>query len=161
MIEHKTESSILLCYVDHHDKAYAWAVRRKLETHPKTGAAQLVEIRETVQEITIPKYIEVEQPRPPKPLLFARLSEDQLLSYGVPPEWLNWEEYRDVRRLGRKTRLPEPQRALLRAIFDLVRSQLNERGLITYAGLFSRLSDQLKESKNRLLILPSWMKRRM
>ena len=33
---------------DHHDKAYDWAERRKLETHPKTGAAQLVEIRETV-----------------------------------------------------------------------------------------------------------------
>ena len=35
--------SLLLCYVDHHDKAYDWAERRKLETHPKTGAAQLVE----------------------------------------------------------------------------------------------------------------------
>jgi hypothetical protein len=32
---------------DHHDKAYDWAERRKLETHPTTGAAQLVEIRET------------------------------------------------------------------------------------------------------------------
>ena len=47
LIVHKTASSLLLCYVDHHDKAYAWAERRKLETHPKTGAAQLVEIRET------------------------------------------------------------------------------------------------------------------
>ena len=49
LIVHKTTSSLLLCYVDHHDKAYDWAERRKLETHPKTGAAQLVEIRETVQ----------------------------------------------------------------------------------------------------------------
>ena len=54
LIVHKTKASLLLCYVDHHDKAYDWAERRKLETHPKTGAAQLVEIRETVQEIAIP-----------------------------------------------------------------------------------------------------------
>ncbi len=93
LIVHKTEASLLLCYVDHHDKAYAWAERRKLETHPTTGAAQLVEIRETIQEIAIPKYVEVEMPAPPKPLLFARVSEDELLSYGVPAEWLN-----DVRR---------------------------------------------------------------
>lgn len=56
LIVHKTAGSLLLCYVDHHDKAYAWAERRKLETHPKTGAAQLVEIRETVQEILVPLY---------------------------------------------------------------------------------------------------------
>lgn len=51
LIVHKTSSSLLLCYVDHHDKAYDWAERRKLEAHPTTGAAQLVEIRETVQEM--------------------------------------------------------------------------------------------------------------
>src|SRR5690242_18494567 len=49
VIVHRTESSLLLCYVGHHDDAYRSAERRKLETHPKTGAAQLVEIRETVQ----------------------------------------------------------------------------------------------------------------
>ena len=59
LIVHKTETSLLLCYVEHHDDAYRWAERRKLETHPKTGAAQLVEIRETVQEIIVPTYVEV------------------------------------------------------------------------------------------------------
>src|SRR5438128_998398 len=58
LIVHKTNDSLLLCYVDHHDKAYQWAERRRLETHPKTGAAQLVEIRETVREIVIPTYID-------------------------------------------------------------------------------------------------------
>src|SRR6202167_3486814 len=57
LIVHKSESSLLLCYVDHHDKAYQWAERRKLETHPKTGAAQLVEIRETVREMVVQKYV--------------------------------------------------------------------------------------------------------
>ncbi|MFZ2655670.1 MAG: 3'-5' exonuclease [Victivallales bacterium] len=88
IIVHKTASSLLLCYVGHHDKAYDWAERRKLETHPKTGAAQLVEIRETVKEITVPKYIEVEKPAPEKYPLFAKIAEDVLLSYGVPSEWI-------------------------------------------------------------------------
>ena len=56
LIVHRTSESLLLCYVDHHDQAYAWAERRKLETHPTTGAAQLVELRERVQEIVVPAY---------------------------------------------------------------------------------------------------------
>ena len=93
LIVHKTDASVLLCYVDHHDPAYEWAEKRKLETHPTTGAAQLVEIRETVQEIAVPKYVEVEEPAAPKPLLFAGLSDDDLLAYGVPEDWL-----KDVRK---------------------------------------------------------------
>lgn len=96
LIVHRSESSLLLCYVDHHDKAYEWAERRKLETHPKTGAAQLIEIRETVQEIIVPVYVQSALPLPApaaKPtlaakLLFQCLADDDLLSYGVPPEWL-------------------------------------------------------------------------
>ena len=85
IIVHKTESNLLLCYVDHHEDAYDWAERRKIERHPKTGAAQLVEIRETVKEIAVPKYVDVEQP---KPSLFAGVEDDDLLTYGVPEEWL-------------------------------------------------------------------------
>jgi hypothetical protein len=93
LIVHKTSGSLLLCYVDHHDKAYVWAERRKLETHPKTGAAQLVEIRETVQEILVPVYVQTELPAPPKPALFANKPDEELLGYGVPTEWLD-----DVRK---------------------------------------------------------------
>lgn len=89
LIVHKTHGSLLLCYVDHHDKAYDWAERRKLETHPKTGAAQLVEIRETVQEILIPTYVEAPKPVPAKKPIFAKISDDELLNYGVPAEWMN------------------------------------------------------------------------
>lgn len=92
IIVHRTEASLLLCYVDHHDAAYHWAERRKLETHPKTGAAQLVEIRERVQEIVVPKLVGAEMATPgkatTKPLLFADRSDEELLRYGVPPEWL-------------------------------------------------------------------------
>jgi len=93
VIVHKTDDSILLCYVDHHDKAYAWAERRKLEVHPRTGAAQLVEVRERVEEIVVPIYVEEPRPSAPKPLLFARRTDEELLRYGVPAEWLD-----DVRR---------------------------------------------------------------
>ncbi|MCK4578820.1 MAG: UvrD-helicase domain-containing protein [Candidatus Marinimicrobia bacterium] len=89
LIVHRTDTSLLLCYVNHHDKAYAWAERRKLETHPKTGAAQLVEIRETVKEITIPVYVDAEKVETVKPLLFSHLSVDDLLEYGVPEEWVS------------------------------------------------------------------------
>ncbi|MFC1818247.1 3'-5' exonuclease [Thermodesulfobacteriota bacterium] len=85
IIVHKTSDSLLLCYVDHHDKAYQWAERRKLETHPHTGAAQLVEIRETVQEISIPIYVQTAEAKLP---LFEKITDDDLLSYGVPEEWL-------------------------------------------------------------------------
>lgn len=98
LIVHRTDTSLLLCYVDHHDKAYQWAEQRKLETHPKTGAAQLVEIRERVEEVVVPKYIEAKRPAPAKSLLFAHRSDDELLAYGVPPEWLA-----DVRRADEDT----------------------------------------------------------
>lgn len=89
LIVHRNQSSLLLCYVDHHDKAYSWAERRKLTIHPKTGAAQLVEIRETVKEIIIPVYTEEIKSEVEKPLLFAGIAEDTLLSYGVPTDWLS------------------------------------------------------------------------
>ena len=100
LIVHRSNSTLLLCYVDHHDKAYAWAERRKLETHPTTGAAQMVEIRERVQEVTIPVYTaeappsqkKTPTPKPspakPKPPVLAHVGRDSLLSYGVPEEWL-------------------------------------------------------------------------
>lgn len=100
LIVHRTEASLLLCYVDHHDDAYRWAERRKLETHPKTGAAQFVEIRETVQEIIVPTYVDVEQPAPPKARLFDCVADEALLSYGVPVEWLP-----DVREANEDTLL--------------------------------------------------------
>lgn len=93
LIVHRVQDSLMLCYVDHHDKAYDWAGRRRLETHPKTGAAQLVEIRETVLQIVVPVYVQTELALVPVPatsvkLLFAGRSDDELLGYGVPVEWL-------------------------------------------------------------------------
>ena len=88
IILHRSGENVVLCYVDSHDDAYRWAERRRLEIHSTTGAAQLVELREIVQEVVVPVYVEAEQTPPPKPAVFARITDDQLLGYGVPEEWL-------------------------------------------------------------------------
>lgn len=93
IIVHRTPGSLLLCYVDHHDRAYGWAERRKLETHPTTGAAQLVEIRETVREVVVPVHRQDAAAPTPQPALFNDLSDDELLAFGVPAAWLG-----DVKR---------------------------------------------------------------
>ena len=98
IIIHKTRDNFLICYVDHHDDAYKWAERRRIEAHPRTGAAQIVEVRERVEEITLPTYIspepEVRQAAdvPRKrflPPLFLQLTADDLLGVGVPSDWVN------------------------------------------------------------------------
>ena len=88
MIVHQTGNNLLLRYVDHHDNAYQWAERRKVDIHPKTGAAQLVEVRTTVQKITVPSYAASPQEASPKPSLFTGISDNDLLGFGVPAEWL-------------------------------------------------------------------------
>ena len=124
IIVHRTSSSFLICYVDHHDQAYRWAERRRLERHPRTGAAQLVEVREVVREVEAPRYAPAQwdavgEPveagpselstasngaeaetgleaapladpaeQAAKQLLFADKTDDELLSYGVPGDWL-------------------------------------------------------------------------
>jgi hypothetical protein len=97
IIIHRDGGSTLLCYVDHHDKAYAWAERRKVEVHPTTGAAQIVEIRELVIEIPVPVPVQVPEavepragdgtPVPPR-LLFTGRSPEELMRFGVPVEWI-------------------------------------------------------------------------
>ncbi len=92
LIVHKTQDSFLICYVAHHDDAYTWAERRRIETHPMTGAAQIVEVRERVQEIVVHKPVEVEEPVTPirvvLPPLFPGITDEELLTYGVPVDWL-------------------------------------------------------------------------
>ncbi len=58
----------------------------------------------------------------------------------------SWEDYRDVQRLGRKTRLTEKQRELLWSIFSRVRSALAEQGKSTEPGMFARLAAQVTEA---------------
>lgn len=120
LIVHRTKSSLLLVYVDHHDDAYSWAERRKIERHPTTGAMQLVEVRERIEEVEIVKPVEVPepalQPQAPKPTIFDNLRKFELMAFGVPEDWVN-----DVRKATEDTlfdiieHLPqEAQEALLK-----------------------------------------------
>lgn len=90
IIVHKTAGSFLLAYIGHHDDAYAWAERRRIEAHPRTGALQIVEVRERVEELPLsaPAGIPTTAPRPPAVPVFAALSADKLLGLGVPSDWL-------------------------------------------------------------------------
>lgn len=96
LIVHKTDDSLLVAYVDHHDNAYAWAERRRIEAHPRTGAVQIVEVRERVEDAAPPATFDFVFPDPAKgkeaeagaPSLFSSLDDDALLSVGVPPDWL-------------------------------------------------------------------------
>lgn len=89
LIVHKTAASILLCYVDHHDDAYSWARRRRIENHPITGAAQIVEVRELIENIIVQKPVVKDQTPKILPAIFNDLNKDQLLSIGVPEDWVD------------------------------------------------------------------------
>lgn len=96
LILHKTSDTVLVAFVGHHDAAYAWAERRRIEAHPRTGAVQIVEVRERVEEVAPPAMLDLVTREPAKgmgieavaPALFASLDDDALLSIGVPVDWL-------------------------------------------------------------------------
>ena len=88
IIVHKTAASFLLAYVGHHDDAYIWAERRRIEAHPRTGAIQIVEVRERVEDLqpataAPPPMAVLAAARPP----FQALTVDDLLAVGVPTDW--------------------------------------------------------------------------
>ncbi|HYF86176.1 3'-5' exonuclease [Azospirillum sp.] len=86
LIIHKDDDNFLLCYVGHHDDAYSWAERRKIAVHPRTGAAQIVILREVEEQVPIWPA----SPAAPKvQAIFSDQSDDLLLDFGVPQEWLD------------------------------------------------------------------------
>ena len=60
-----------------------------------------------------------------------------------------WVAYRDVQRLGRKTRIGGAQREILWSIFERVWQELERRELITESGLFRRVAQYLALTQNR------------
>lgn len=90
IVLHKEGANTLLAWVGHHDDAYDWAERRRMVPHERTGAMQLVEVVERIEERLV--YTEVPYAEAPPPVAvhrpFASLTEDDLLNVGVPREWL-------------------------------------------------------------------------
>src|SRR5690554_6549576 len=72
----------LMLYIDHHEPAYDWAARRKVEINPNTGSLQVF----TAQEHGLDEpqqAVAAEQPG-----LFAAFRDRQLMQLGVPEEAL-------------------------------------------------------------------------
>jgi superfamily I DNA/RNA helicase len=101
--------------------------------YEKTIGPAKIASRETVIELLRPATANVKFS-----LHFLRTEWEQVVD-----AWQleTWESYRDVPRLGRKTRLPEKQREVLWEIFRQMRASQAERGLITEAQMLSRLKN--------------------
>ncbi len=89
----------VLLYVDHHDAAYKWAERRKLAINPVTGAMQIVVVEEVlaVDEVKAEPAAALVEVRSTagnaensvsQSLIYAEMSDHELMSLGVPQEWL-------------------------------------------------------------------------
>lgn len=78
------ENLYLMLYADHHDPAYVWAAKRKVEVNPNTGNLQVFQVEEST--VDSPKT-ELAAPAPP-PGLFDAIRDRQLLQLGVPEDVL-------------------------------------------------------------------------
>lgn len=87
IIVHKTQSSFMVCYVAHHDDAYDWAERRRVEVHPRTGVIQIAQVRERIEEIVVANDEPIADASQGPPI-FDPLTNYELLDVGVPEDWL-------------------------------------------------------------------------
>jgi superfamily I DNA/RNA helicase len=60
-----------------------------------------------------------------------------------------WDAYRDVARLGRKTRIGGKQRQALWSVFERVRAELDRRGVVTWSDVFDRIADRMRNRDQR------------
>ncbi|WP_299653885.1 3'-5' exonuclease [uncultured Jannaschia sp.] len=93
IIVHKTGGSLMIAFIGHHDDAYDWAERRRVDVHPRTRAAQIVEVRELVENrpvdpIGAGNLFELPTPPPPGPACLKGLEPNDLAGIGVPSDWV-------------------------------------------------------------------------
>ncbi len=86
IILHKADDAWMVLHVDHHDAAYRWAARAKIEQHSHTRELQVVHTREVYQEDVVAPAPVAEAER--KEPLFGGHDDEYLLSLGVPEEAL-------------------------------------------------------------------------
>jgi superfamily I DNA/RNA helicase len=68
----------VLLWVDHHDKAYAWAANKVAHVHPETGSLQVIDVA-AAHAVPTPTPTE-----PPENELFADIRDRHLIRLGVP-----------------------------------------------------------------------------
>ena len=79
IIAHEDSSEVyLLLWIDHHDEAYQWAMKKKCEINKITGSVQVFDV---VEKGTV----EVEST---SELLFSKFTDNQLIQIGVPENQL-------------------------------------------------------------------------
>jgi len=80
-----TGNVYMLLWVDHHDKAYAWAKNKKCNINPETGSVQVYDVTE-IQPITEKDKTKTENYQTS---LFASIHDRHLLKLGVPEDLLS------------------------------------------------------------------------
>ena len=91
----KNSNVYLLLWVDHHDDAYKWAIRKKCMVNAQTGSIQVFDVEESIQplqstdnvvenkvEVVQPQLVEAREP------IFKDISDEILIKVGVPEETL-------------------------------------------------------------------------
>ena len=84
IILHRSKEAWLVLYVAHHDDAYRWAGRVKVDRHPATGGLQIVHTEEVYREVVLKHAPPITEDEP----LFAHHEDGYLLSLGIPREAL-------------------------------------------------------------------------
>lgn len=85
----------LLLWVDHHDDAYKWAVRKKCMVNAQTGSIQVFDVEESTPPLqpsdnVLGNKVEVSQPHSVEQAqpIFKDISDEILIKVGVPEETL-------------------------------------------------------------------------
>ena len=131
----------VLLWVDKHDDAYQWAMRRICAVHPGTGTMQVVLTQEAAAE-SMAMSASVTPPKPEAksaPALFKSFSDDDLISLGVPAPLLG-----HVREIKSENELDRIEKILPREAFEAafmlaagytVDEARNELGIARQAGI--------------------------
>ena len=61
----------------------------------------------------------------------------------------SWEAYRDVSRLGRRTRIGGKQREALWAVFERARAHLHDRNVMTWADILGRVTEHVAARQDK------------
>jgi superfamily I DNA/RNA helicase/mRNA-degrading endonuclease RelE of RelBE toxin-antitoxin system len=72
----------LLLWVDHHDRAYKWAEKKRCEVNPQTGAIQIFDAQMIEESTPLPGASAVD--------LFHAVSDEELVRLGLPKSLINY-----------------------------------------------------------------------